>query len=112
ILRGLMDGYTRLGRTADAAAVSRTFQRVLARHDRISHLTLVLGFNHQNAAAGLELARLVEEDGRHAQAQAFYEQLVRQAPSDPKMRNALSGFYRRMGWPDRARRAIQPQIVP
>src|SRR5262249_45083416 len=47
ILRGLADADTRLGRTAEAAAITAAFQQVLARHDRISHLTHVMGFNHR-----------------------------------------------------------------
>jgi tetratricopeptide (TPR) repeat protein len=112
MLRGLQSCYTQLGRTADAAAVSAEFQKVLARHDRIAHLTHVMGFNHHDTTAGLELARLVEEDGRSAQARAYYEQLVRQSPNDPRTRRALSGFYQRMGRSDRARLALQPQFMP
>jgi tetratricopeptide (TPR) repeat protein len=96
MLRGLMDCYTRLGKTNDAASVSATFQQVLARHDRISHLTHVMGFNHHNTTAGLELARLVEADGRYEQARAYYEQLASQAPNDRRTRQALLGFYARM----------------
>ena len=96
MLRGLMDCYTRLGQTNEAASVSATFQQMLARHDRISHLTHVMGFNHHNTTAGLELAKLVEADGRYAQARTYYEQLARQAPNDPRTRRALAGFYERM----------------
>jgi cytochrome c-type biogenesis protein CcmH/NrfG len=96
MLRGLLDCYTRLGKTNEAASVSTTFQQVLARHDRISHLTHVMGFNHYNTTAGLELARLVEEDGRYEQARAYYEQLARQAPKDPRTRQPLLDFYARM----------------
>jgi tetratricopeptide (TPR) repeat protein len=112
ILRGLADAYRRLGRTADAASVTAEFQKVLARHDRIAHLTHVMGFNHHDTNAGLELARLVEEDGRSTQARAYFEQLVRQAPEDPRTRRALAGFYTRSGRRDQARRALQPSYVP
>jgi len=96
MLRGLMDCYTRLGQTNEAASVSATFQQMLARHDRISHLTHVMGFNHHNTTAGLELAKLVEADGRYEQARAYYEQLARQAPEDRRTRQALLDFYARM----------------
>jgi Flp pilus assembly protein TadD len=112
ILRGLAEAYRRLGRTADAASVTREFQNVLARHDRITHLTHVMGFNHRDTAAGLELARLVEADGQLTQARAYYEQLVRQAPKDPRTRPALAGFYTRMGRPEKARQALRPSFVP
>jgi len=112
VLRGLMDCYRRLGEPAQVGAVSRAYERVLARHDRISHLTHVMGFDHQNTSAGLELARLVEEDGRLTQARAYYEQLVRQAPQDSRTRQALSDFYLRMKQPELARRALQLSFVP
>jgi cytochrome c-type biogenesis protein CcmH/NrfG len=111
-LRALMDCYTRLGQSAERASVAAALQKVLARHDRINHLTSVMSFDHQNTAAGLELAHLEEEEGRYARAQAFYEQLVRQAPDDPRLRHALSGFYQRRGSPDKARRALRPQFIP
>jgi Flp pilus assembly protein TadD len=94
------------------ASVAAVLQKVLARHDRINHLTYVMAFDHQNTSAGLELAHLEEEEGRYSQARAFYEQLVRQAPNDPRLRQALAGFYQRMGSPDKARRARQPQFIP
>jgi tetratricopeptide (TPR) repeat protein len=112
ILRGLADCYTQLGDRSAAAAVNAEFQKVLARRDRIVHLTHVMGFNHHDTTAGLELARLVEVDGRLTQARAYYEQLVRQAPSDPRPRHALAGFYKRMGELDRARQALQPTFTP
>jgi tetratricopeptide (TPR) repeat protein len=112
ILRGLMDCCRRLGKSAAVTATSGALQRVLARHDRIAHLTHVMGFNHHDTAAGLELARLVEEDGRFSQARAYYEQLVRQSPQDARTRRALSGFYRRMGRPEKARLALEPQFIP
>jgi tetratricopeptide (TPR) repeat protein len=96
MLRGLVDCYTRLGKTGAAASVSTTFQMVLERHDRISHLTHVMGFNHHNTTAGLELAKLVEEDGRYEQARAYYEQLARQAPQDLRTRQAFLDFCARM----------------
>jgi Flp pilus assembly protein TadD len=107
-----MECYRRLGRSAEMAATSAELERVLARHDRIAHLTHVMGFDHHDTADGLELARLVEEDGRFSQARAYYEQLVRQAPQDARTRRALSGFYRRMGRPEKARLALEPQFVP
>ena len=79
VLRALMDCYARLGQSAERASVAAVFQKVLASHDRINHLTYVMSFDHQNTAAGLELARLEEEEGRYARAQAFYEQLVRRS---------------------------------
>lgn len=112
LLQGLSDAYTRLGRPADAASVLRQFQIVLARHDRIAHLTHVMGFNHRDTTAGLELARLVEEDGRSTQARAYYEQLVRQAPRDPRTRRALAGFYRRSGRREQARLVLQTSFIP
>lgn len=112
MLRGLADCCTRLGRTAEAVALTAELRKVLARHDRIAHLTHVMGFNHHDTAAGLELARLVEEDGQSSQARAYYEQLVRQSPHDPRPRRALSRFYRRIGRPDEARQAMRPQFLP
>lgn len=112
ILHCLIDADTRLGRTADAAAVSRTLRQVLARHDRVSYLTYAMSLDPHNIAAGLELAHLAEADGRYAPAQRFYEQLVRQAPDDPRLRRALSAFYRRMGRPDQARRALKREFTP
>lgn len=96
MLRGLAVCSSRLGRPDEAAALTATLQKVLARHDRIDHLTHVMGFNHFDTTAGLELARLVEEDGRYQQARAYYEQLYRQAPHDPRTGRALASFYARM----------------
>jgi Flp pilus assembly protein TadD len=112
MLRGQADCYTRLGRMDKVASVTPELRTLLARHDRISYLTHRMGFNHHDTTAGLELARLVEKDGQFPKARAYYEQLVRQAPDDPRTRSALAGFYRRMGWPDRARVALQPQFIP
>lgn len=96
MLRGLVDCSTRLGHRDEAASFTAAFQKVLARHDRIAHLTHVMGFNHFDTAAGLELAGLVEEDGSYSQARAYYEQLARQSPDDPHTQRALAGFYGRM----------------
>jgi Flp pilus assembly protein TadD len=71
-----------------------------------------MGYNHRDTASGLELARLVERDGRLTQARAYYEQLVRQAPGDARLRSALAGFYQRMGWRQKAERAREPSFVP
>lgn len=111
-LQGLSDAYSRLGRPADAASVLCEFRNVLARHDRIAHLTHVMRFNHRDTTAGLELARLVEEDGRSTQARAYYEQLVRQSPRDPRTRRALAGFYTRSGRREQARLVLQTSYIP
>jgi len=112
LLRGLADCYTRLGRTREMELVSAEYQKVLKRHDRIDHLTHVMGFNNKDTEAGLELARLTEEEGLHGKARQYYEQLVRQAPRDSRTRRALSGFYARMGRSDLAQRALQPDFLP
>jgi tetratricopeptide (TPR) repeat protein len=112
VFRGLMECYSRLNRTVELIAVTAEFEKVLARRDRIAHLTHVMGFDHKNTKAGLELARLVEEDGRIPQARAYYEQLVRQSPKEPRTRRALSGFYARLGWKEHARRALRPSFQP
>lgn len=112
VLRGLADCYSRLGRTREMGLVAAEFQRVLRRHDRIDHLTHVMGFNSKDTSAGLELAKLTEEEGLIPRAREYYEQLVRQAPHDPRTRRALSGFYQRLGNAELARRALEPQFVP
>jgi cytochrome c-type biogenesis protein CcmH/NrfG len=112
ILRGLAVCYGRLGQAKEQAAVARRLEQVLARRDRIAHLTSRMGYNHQDTVSGLELARLVERDGRLTQARAYYEQLVRQAPGDARVRSALAGFYQRMGWRQKAERAREPSFVP
>jgi tetratricopeptide (TPR) repeat protein len=112
ILRGLGECYARLGRHAEAATVNAEFEKVVERRDRIAHLTHVMGFDHHDTSAGLELAHLVEADGRLLQARAYYEQLVRQAPNDPRTRRALAGFYKRIGEPDHAHQALKSAFTP
>jgi tetratricopeptide (TPR) repeat protein len=112
LLRGLADCYTRLGRTRELAEVSAEYQAVLKRHDRIDHLTHVMSFNPKDVTSGLELARLSEEEGLLEKSKDYYEQLVRQAPGEARTRKALSGFYRRVGRPDLATRALEPGFMP
>lgn len=112
LLRGLADCYTRLGRTKELASVSAEYQDLLKRHDRIDHLTHVMSFNPKDITSGLELALLTEQEGLIGKAEAYYEQLVRQAPKDPRTRQALSGFYGRAGRQDLAKRALEPDFLP
>lgn len=112
VLHGLVDCYGRLGQTKQADAVAARLQAATARHDRISHLKHVMGFNHFDTVSGLELARLEEEDGRSQAALRYYMQLVRQSPKDPRSRAALVAFLRRAGRPDMAQRAARPDFIP
>nr|CAA9297699.1 hypothetical protein AVDCRST_MAG63-4942 [uncultured Armatimonadetes bacterium] len=112
ILRGLVTVHTRLGDRAKATAAAARLETVSARHDRIEHLRHRLGFNHQDREAGLELARLEEEDGELKAAQAYLVEFVRQAPRDPRPRQALVAFLRRRGQKDLAQQAARPDFVP
>ncbi|HET6382125.1 MAG TPA: tetratricopeptide repeat protein [Armatimonadota bacterium] len=93
ILRGLSNCYVRMGKTADLARVSAHFQRVLTRHDRITTLQRMLDADPHDIPHALELARLVNEDGRYALARDYYARLAHAAPNDPRVRRALTTFY-------------------
>lgn len=112
VLHGLVDCYGRLGQTKKADTVAARLQAATARHDRISHLKHVMGFNHFDTTSGLELARLEDEDGNQKMALRYYMQLVRQSPKDPRARATLVAFLRRAGRPDMAQRAAQPDFIP
>lgn len=112
ILHGLVVCYTRLGDSNKAASLAVELQKATARHNRIDYLTHAMGFNHLNTNAGLELARLEEEDGRDDLALAYYTQLVRQSPHDPGTHPALAQFLKRAGRPDLARQALRPDFMP
>lgn len=112
MMHGLISCYTRRGDFRAAEAVAIRLRLVNARHDRIDHLRHVMGFNHQDTTAALELARLEEEDGNVHQALLYYSQIVRQAPQDPRTHPALTAFLRRTGRPELAQQAAQPDFVP
>lgn len=112
VLSGLARCYGRLGDAGQAARFAREAEKASARHDRIEHLRHTMGFNHFDIPAGLELARLNEEDGNIGMARAYYEQIVRQSPRDPRTRPALAAFYKRQGRIERAQRALRPDFLP
>lgn len=105
-----------LGRSQSAAQASSRLQALRTRHDRISylrqHLKTLTVFRSSDVPAGLELARLEEEDGDMQDARTYYVTLVHLAPNDPRTRAALAGFLRRTGRPDLARQALNPKFVP
>ncbi len=112
IMNGLMDGFRAVGDTQAVAYMGEQLQKATERHDRIEHLKDVMGFNPHNISAGLELARLEEEDSNTQLAQATYFMLVHTAPQDPRPRAALAAFYLRLGRPDLAKQAAKPNFVP
>lgn len=112
VLSELVGCYTRLGRPEIAAKLSLRVSEVAQRQDRIGHLQEVMAFNHSNVSAGLELARLEEQEGDTKMALTYYVTMVRQAPNDPRTRPALAAFLRRTGHPEMANQAGQPDFVP
>ncbi len=111
-LHGLLTCATQTHDTKQAAAVGAHLAQVLARHDRMAHLTDQIRLNQKDIAAALEMARLEEQDGDPRMAEAFYDQAIRLAPDDARPRPALAAFLRRAGRPDEARQALNPQFVP
>ena len=112
ILFQLVGCYSRLGQPKMADIISSHLHQVTLRHDRIEHLKHVMGFNHDDVAAGLELARLEEDDGDLPMAQLYYVQIVRDMPHDQRTHPALAAFLRRLGRRDLAKRASDPNFVP
>ncbi len=112
ILQGLVVCYTHLGDERRAALVADYLQKVTVRHARIEHLNHVMGFDNQDIAAGLELARLEAEEGNRDRALMYFTQLVRQSPQDPRTRPALAAFLRQNGRTDLARRVVRPDFMP
>jgi tetratricopeptide (TPR) repeat protein len=110
-LQTLMDTYTALGRTADREAVASRLGVAASRHERISHLKRTLSVNPSDAAAGIALARLYEEDGDAARAGEQYRRILRGAPHYPAAHTALAGYLRRSGKPDLAARAENPDYT-
>ena len=99
MLHGLVDCYARLGDMGKSAAAAAEFQKLTARHNRIQHLKHVLGFNNNDFASALELAKLHEEDGNLKTARSLYDKLAEQAPQDTRIRSARLAFYQRTGIP-------------
>ena len=112
ILNGLVQGFTQVHDTVAVQYLAGQLQIVHARHDRIEHLKNVLGFNHADISACLEMGRLEEAEGNPVLAQNYYVSAVSQAPNDPRTRPALAAFMRRTGRPDLARQALRPDFIP
>ena len=112
MLHGLVTCDTRLGRSGEAAAAAARLEAVTALLQQIAHLQEVLRRNPADIAAGLRLARLEEQDGNLAGAQAAFLQTVRRSPHDPRSRASLVGFYRRHGRPRLAHQAEDPAFLP
>lgn len=112
VVHGLLDASRQLGHVKEAEAYAAALQVITARHDRISHLKHVMGFNHNDVTSGLELAELEEQDGNRKQAITYFVQLVRQSPKDPRTRPALAREMNRAGSPDLAKRALDLHFAP
>lgn len=112
ILQGLVNLYSRKGRKREAARAAETLQAVNARHLRMTHLEDQLRISRSNVAAGLELARLEEEDGHPDHALSYLSLLVHDNPPDPRPRKALAAFLQRNGPSDLAPQAPKQDFVP
>lgn len=112
ILHGLVQGFTQVHDAVAVQYIAKLLQTAQARHNQIDHLKHVLGFNHADIPACLELGRLEESEGNPAQAQNYYVSAVNQAPNNPLTRSALAAFMRRTGRPDMARQALRPDFIP
>ncbi|HET6382122.1 MAG TPA: tetratricopeptide repeat protein [Armatimonadota bacterium] len=111
-LNGIEDSYTRLGLTRQRLAAAQALQDVVTRHDEIAHLKHVMGYNHFDTAAGLQLAALEDQDGNEKQAITYYEQLILQAPHDMRPRRGLSAVYKKIGEPRLAAIALRVDMLP
>ena len=107
-----MTAYTRLGKPRQAADAAARLQTETTRHQQITHLTQMLALTPADVAAWQEKARLQEQDGDLEGAGATLFQMVRRNPGDPRARAALATFYRRIGRPDLAQPAEQPNPFP
>lgn len=112
ILVGLVASYTRTGNAQAAAAKAAELQQVALRHNDLRHLVDVLKMNPTDVASRLRYARLLTDDGQVRPAQVQYERCVREFPRDPRTHPALAAFFRRLGFPDMARRAERADYVP
>lgn len=112
VLYQLVACYRRLHQPELANQASALLGVVNARHDRIYHLKLTMGFNPSDVASGLELARLQEQDDNPDMAEACYVKVARDNPHDPRPRAALADFLRRTGRPELAKRLDDPNFTP
>ncbi|MCA1594995.1 MAG: tetratricopeptide repeat protein [Chloroflexi bacterium] len=112
IIHGLADSYHQLGLKPQELAADQRLQTLVLRNDRIEHLKHVMGYNHFDLKSGLELAGLEELNGRSDLAVMYYEQLIRQWPTEMRPRRALSAYYRRVGRSDLAAVALRTDMLP
>ncbi len=110
VLNGLITCYARLGDTTRRDAVTRIFKQVSSRHNRIEHLKHVVGFNHHDRNAALELSRLHESDNDVRAASALYQGMRGEFPGDPEVTAAADRFAARVqAARERARQASAPK---
>ena len=112
MLHGLVNSYSRLGRTKEAEAVASELTRINLRHEEISRLVFAVKKDPRDTVSGLRLAQLQEMDGEFLPAQLEYDRLLRQSPQDARLRAALASFLRRRGRQDLARQIERPNFVP
>lgn len=96
MLHGLVQCYARLGDTKRQKIAAAQFQVLTARHNRIQHLKHLLGFNHHDVAAGLELAHLWELDGQWREAAKLYQGIAQEMPGDVRAQKAFTDFKTRI----------------
>jgi tetratricopeptide (TPR) repeat protein len=112
VMATLIACYNRLGQTKKAGEVSSKFQALTLRHNLIDHLRHALGFNPNNISDGLELAKLLAEDGQTDEARNDYLFLLHQAPHDPRIRPAFAAFYKSVDQPALAKQILVPSSTP
>lgn len=112
MLLGLVNSYSRLGRTREASIVGAELKQSNLRHNDIRRLVFAVKQNPRDRTSGLRLAQLQEADGEFLPAQLEYDRLIRQYPQDARLRVALASFLRRRGRQDLARQAESPNFAP
>ena len=112
MLHGLLYSDTRMGDTKEADLIAARLEQEAARDNQMEHLKHVLGFNHKDTAAVLELAKLYEGTERKRQTFDLFVQATREMPGNLEVRSAFSAFLLRSKQPAMAKQVLHTTFVP
>ena len=112
MLHGLLDCDNRQGDTREAALVASYLDKEAANENQIEQLKHMLGFNHKDTGAALELAHLYEVTGKRQQAFNLFVQALHETPDDPRLRPAFSALLQRSGESAMAKQILKPDFNP
>jgi len=96
MLQGMVNCYARLGDGPNLQLVAARLKELNTKLDRLDHVREVVILHHgKDLESNFQLAQLESEVGHFAEAQKYFDQLKKDAPTDKRIQSAAAAFQER-----------------